>query len=223
MSAALRRGAVLASLIAAAISCRPGDDVSHAAASRALEAEDTSSAHADARPGGQVRFAFHSSPELRPEFDTIFDALMERRRAAPELSEATLHRFTLDSAEQRYVLLARLIASEGMPLRQWGWAFIAIERDGARWHLSSAYDFKAEENLTITGIQDIDRDGMAEVLYCAWYEGQDELVSARALGYRNRRWYPVDLGSPVADVDCRSASEGSPGAEPGNSGTGSLR
>jgi hypothetical protein len=224
VSTVLRRGAVLAVLLAALISCRPGDDAAHPRASGVGTAEDVASVRTDADGAEVVRFAFHPEPALRPAFDSVFGALSQRRRAAPELSEATLHHFAVDSAEQRYVLLAKLIPSEGVPMGQWGWAFIAIERDGVGWHLSRAYDFKAEENLAVVGIRDVDGDGSADVIYCAWYEGQDELVPAGALGYKNHHWYPMDVGSPGAvNHDCRAASDASARAEAATDSTGSDR
>lgn len=207
MSTVLRRGAALAVLLTGSTSCRPSDEAAHAPAGVGAAAEVTP-VRTDAHRGEGVRFAFHAEPELQPAFDTVFGALKRRRRAAPELSEATLHRFAVDSAEQRYVLLARLIPSERIPLGQWGWAFIAIEREGDAWHLSRAYDFKADEHLAFIASRDIDGDGRADAIYCAWYEGQDDLVSARALGYRDHRWYAIDFAAR-RNRDCRAEPEGS--------------
>jgi hypothetical protein len=169
-----------------------------AARSPSSDSESPNAAPVSAAAGNAelVRFAFRPEPELRPAFDTIFHELAQRRRGAPELSEATLYRFAIDSATQRYVLLARLVPSERASLGQWGWAFIAIERESADWHLSRAYDFKADDYLTVVGMDDIDADGSADVIYCVWYEGQDEVVPARGLGYRNGHWYAVDPESP---------------------------
>lgn len=134
-----------------------------------------------------IQWTFTPAPHER---DSIVGSLEQFRAGAlppPSFLTGELHHFGVEQSRQRVLLIA-IVPHAGLP--------------HVHFHVSRSPSFAVSplyetgispegDNFGDVELHDYDRDGLIDVAYCHWREGQQSPGHAYVVGFRDDRWYRV--------------------------------